>query len=139
MENVVPIDILIVEDNPSDVRLIKELLSDYRLTNNIIWATNGEDALKIIRERKPHLAILDMFLSKLTGDIILKEVRADRSLDEVKVVVMSASVSDIEIVKQKCPLADGFMTKPITLEGLASIVSQIDHLAVSIVLVTKKN
>jgi CheY-like chemotaxis protein len=129
---------LFVEDNPADVLLIKEILGDYHLINNIIWATDGEEALKIVRQRKPRLVILDMFLPKLTGEELLSVIRADSSLDEVKVVIMSASVADIEIVKQRCPQADGYTTKPITLEHLASIVSQIECFAIGIVYLPKK-
>ncbi len=127
-----PIKILIVEDNPNDVRLINEYISPYRLLNEVYWARDGEETLKVARRIVPDLILLDMILPRKSGQEVLHEIRSDPKLQSTSVVIMADSNSEVDYLRTLVPKADAFVTKPLNLDKLASIVSQIDCFGVAI-------
>ncbi|MDW5562716.1 MAG: response regulator [Methanomassiliicoccus sp.] len=126
------ITILIVEDNLVDKQIFEAMFSEYRLFNEIIWAKDGDDAMRLIRAQHPKLVLLDTLLPGKDGFEVLEEIKNDVSLDDIQVVMVSGS-TDLSTVKSMAPKADAFISKPITLECLASIVSQIDRFALGII------
>lgn len=126
------ITILIVEDNPADRRLFEAIFSEYWIFNEIHWAESGEEAIVLIRTNKPRLVFLDRLLPGKSGFDVVNEIKSDEALKSVSVVMMSSSF-DLDYCKKKAPKADAFVTKPITFESIASIVSKIDHFAVGVI------
>lgn len=128
-----PINILIVEDNPGDVRLIKEILGEYRIINGIDWAMDGEEALNKIREGNYHLVIMDMHLPRMNGMEIINAIKSNNECSLTKFAIMAGDGSQIDHLKEQVPHADAFIEKPFTLEDMSSMVSQLDCFGVSIV------
>ncbi|MBI0582464.1 MAG: response regulator [Methanomassiliicoccales archaeon] len=122
--------ILIVEDNPLDVRLFKDALSGIRLLNEISFARTGEEALQFVREHRPELVILDTLMPLMDGFEVLDEIKSDPELKNISVIM---ATGDLSYVKKRAPLADGYIEKPIDLESLAAVVSNADTFAVAIV------
>ncbi len=88
-----PINILIVEDNPGDVRLIKEILGEYRIINGIDWAMDGEEALNKIREGNYHLVIMDMHLPRMNGMEIINAIKSNNECSLTKFAIMAGDGS----------------------------------------------
>lgn len=130
-----PIDILIVESNPHDTRLIHELLGQYRVLNRLSYAKDGNEALTHIYEFKPDLVLLDWDIPPPSGQEVLRKIRADPALDDVHVAVVMGSAAEADFIRRFDPPPNAMVEKPIDLERLASIISQIDHFHVSIVTV----
>ena len=93
------IDILLVEDNPGDVRLAQETLNDYRIQNTLHVVGDGEEALKYLRKqapytdvRQPDMVLLDLNLPKIDGIEVLTEMQDDPALRHIAVVVLTAAV-----------------------------------------------
>ena len=94
--NVVPIDILLVEDSPSDVLLTREALRDARIANDLSVARDGEDAMAYLRQEgehadkpRPDIVILDLNLPRKDGREVLREIKRDDSLRRIPVVVLT--------------------------------------------------
>jgi two-component system, chemotaxis family, response regulator Rcp1 len=126
------IDILIVEDNPGDVRLFKEFFRDIRMMNKITWASDGDEAMAIVRRDVPGLVLLDMFIPKMTGAEVLKEIRSNPDLSEVRVIIVCGTCDD-EQVRKMAPGADAYVAKPVNMESLGAAVSKIRSFGISVV------
>jgi CheY-like chemotaxis protein len=124
--------ILIVEDNGSDIRLIQDTFSGIRMLNEISWAHNGEEAMRIIRERRPEVVILDTLMPIKNGFEVLEEIKADPDLNNI-CVIMAMGSGDLKFVKEHAPLADGYLEKPIDLENLVGVISNTNTFAIAIV------
>ena len=132
------ITILIVEDNEGDINSFKEIFSNYHYFNEIHWARNGDEALRILREERPELTIIDPFLSGMTGEALLSQIRAGGEFQRTYVIMLTKDESEEEWLRRMMPSTDGFMRKPITLENLANMISKIDHFHVGIVKVAER-
>ena len=117
------IDILLVEDNPGDVRLAQETLKDYKMQNSLHVVGDGEEALKYLRReapytgaRHPDMVLLDINLPKIDGLEVLNEMQRDPALRQVPVVILTASRMDQELLKRYRIPTDCFILKPLTLE-----------------------
>ena len=93
-----PVEILLVEDNPGDVRLTKEALVESKVHNNLTVARDGVEALAVLRREGPHanavrpdLILLDLNLPRKDGREVLEEIKADESLRTIPVVVLTTS------------------------------------------------
>lgn len=127
-----PIAILVVEDNPGDVQLLKEVLVGYRLLNEISWSRDGEEALELMKANRPDLVILDTLLPGKSGFEVLKEIRDDEDLKDIFVVMASGS-GDLSYVRKRAPEADAFLEKPIALKDLVATISQVDRFAIGVI------
>ncbi|HEX2896715.1 MAG TPA: response regulator, partial [candidate division Zixibacteria bacterium] len=114
-----PIEILLVEDNPADIRLAKEALKDGKVTNNLSIVTDGQEALNFLRQTGrysdspvPELILLDLNLPKKSGLEVLQSIKADPSLKRIPVVVLTTSKAEEDIVKSYNLNANCFITKP---------------------------
>lgn len=130
-----PIEILLVEDNPGDVRLAREALRDAKVRNNVHVAADGVEALALLRKEgghaqtrdphhvaggaghphapKPDLVLLDLNLPDVDGRAVLQEIRRDERLRHIPVVVVTGSQA-LEDVVRSCELhANAYVTKPI--------------------------
>lgn len=135
-----PIEILIVEDNPGDVRLIAEALSDGKVENKLNIAKDGMEATAFLnREGKyadavyPDLILLDLNLPRKNGPEVLAEIKEDRTLKHIPVVILTSSQEGEDIVKTYNLHANCYITKPIDLEQFIMVVKSIRDFWLTIV------
>jgi len=127
-----PVEILLIEDNPVDVRMTKEALKDFRVANNLHTVTDGEKGLDFIYQRgaykdapRPDLILLDLNLPKKDGREILEEVKADEKLRAIPIVILTTSSLDEDILASYSKNANAFITKPIEFEDFVSMMKTI--------------
>lgn len=135
-----PIDILLVEDNPGDVRLTRELLKDSKLPNTIAVVTNGVEAIGYLRQegkhryaRRPDLILLDLNLPRKDGREVLAEVKQDPDLKRIPIVVLTSSRADEDVLKTYDLHANCYVTKPMGFEQFAAVVHHIGQFWLAIV------
>ena len=134
------IDILLIEDNPGDVRLAQETLKDYKMQNSLHVVHDGEEALKYLRQEapfedaiEPDMILLDINLPKLDGFEVMAEMQGDPRLRNIPIVVLTSSRMDQEILKRYKIPSDCYIVKPLTLERYLEAVRCFPHLGLSIV------
>lgn len=140
MNAVRPVDILLVEDNPGDVRLTQEALKDAKVLNEIYIAKDGVEALEFLHRRGkfvdmpiPDLILLDLNLPKKDGREVLAEVKHDPILKHIPVVVLTTSKAEEDIVKSYNLHANAYITKPVDLKRFAEIIHVLNEFWFTIV------
>lgn len=135
-----PIHILLVEDNPADVRFAQEVLRESKFTNRMEVIGDGEAALAYLRREgpyadaeRPDIVLLDVNLPKRDGLEVLAELAKDEKLRTLPVAVLTASKMDQQILRTYNLHVDCFITKPLDVERFLDAVRCFDHLALSIV------
>lgn len=128
-----PIDILLVEDNPADVRLTQEALKDSKVTNTMYIVEDGVEAMDFLRRKgkyasavRPDLILLDLNLPRKDGREVLAEIKSDPDLKTIAVVVLTVSKSDEDIIRSYTLHANAYVTKPIDLAQFSKVVKAID-------------
>jgi len=136
----VPIEILLIEDNPADVRLTREALKDAKVWNQVHVAPDGVEALAFLRREgkyeqapRPDLILLDLNLPRKDGRAVLEEIKQDESLEHIPVVVLTTSQAEQDIVSSYRLRANAFVTKPVDLEQFLKVVHSIEHFWLEIV------
>lgn len=139
-------DILIVEDNPGDARLIKEVLNDSKLFNSLHLVNDGVEAMSFLKNEgkyskmpKPDLIILDLNLPKKDGREVLAEIKADENLKHIPVVIMTISQAEEDILKTYKLHANCYITKSIDLNEFIKVIKSIEVFWFSIVKLPPKN
>ena len=134
------IDILLVEDNPGDVRLTRELLATSTVRNTINAVSNGVEAMAYLRREgkyqkmaRPDLILLDLNLPRKDGREVLAEVKQDEDLKRIPVVVLTSSKADEDVLKTYDLHANCYVTKPVGLEQFAAVVHAIEGFWLAIV------
>ena len=135
-----PIEILMVEDNPGDVRLTVEALKETKLNNNLTIVKNGVEALAYLRQEgdyadvpRPDLILLDLNLPKKDGREVLVEIKADEDLGRIPVVILTTSQAEEDILKTYDLHANCYVTKPVDLEQFTQVVQSIEFFWLTIV------
>jgi len=135
-----PIDILLVEDNPGDIRLTREALQEAKVHNRLHSAHDGEAALAFLRREKgyenavrPDLILLDLNLPKKDGREVLAEIKADPKLRRTPVIVLSTSRAEQDIQHSYDLYANCYITKPVEMSQFIRVVQSIDNFWFSIV------
>ena len=135
-----PIEVLLVEDDPGDVLLIKEAFEFNKVHNNLNVVSDGEQALDYLRRQgehsaalRPDLVLLDLNLPRKDGREVLAEVKADVDLRTIPIVVLTTSDSVQDIRHSYQLHANAYVTKPVDFERFVAIVRQIDDFFVSVV------
>jgi chemotaxis family two-component system response regulator Rcp1 len=141
-----PIDILIVEDNPGDARLIKEVLNEHKIYNSLFIVSDGVEAMNFLQKKgkykdspKPDLIILDLNLPKKDGREVLADIKADDNLKRIPVVIMTISQAEADILKSYNLHANCYITKPIDLNQFIKVIKSIEEFWFSIVKLPTKN
>lgn len=140
-----PIDILLVEDNEGDVFLTKKAFRKAKILNNIYVAKDGEIALDMLRHNpgyedipRPEIILLDINLPKKDGKQVLAEIKADKSLKRIPVVILTSSKAEADVLKSYELYASGYIVKPINLTNFHDVVSAIEDFWFSVVLLPKE-
>jgi CheY-like chemotaxis protein len=140
MNEVRPVDILLVEDNPGDVRLTKEALRDAKVLNEIFIAKDGVEALEFLHRKGkfskmplPDLILLDLNLPRKDGRQVLAEIKEDAILKHIPVVVLTTSKADEDIIKTYNLHANAYITKPVDLNRFAEIIHVLNEFWFTIV------
>lgn len=139
-----PIEILLVEDSPTDIELTLEALKDARLKNNVTVMENGVDALAFLRKEGPHkdavtpdLILLDLNLPRKDGHEVLSELKMDEDLSIIPVVVLTTSVADEDIVKSYKLHANCYIVKPVDFTQFLLAVRSIENFWFTVVKLPK--
>lgn len=128
-----PIEILLVEDSPSDVRLTQEALRRAKVNNSLSIVRDGAAALAFLRREgehagaaRPDLVLLDLKLPKKSGQEVLAEIKADEDLKRIPVVVLTTSRAEQDILQSYNLHANCYITKPVDLNQFISVVQSIE-------------
>ncbi len=140
------IDILVVEDNEGDARLIREILKENNIFNSIYMARDGVEAMDFLHNKgkyknapKPDLIILDLNLPRKDGREVLTELKADKTLKHIPIVIMTISQAEEDILRSYNLHANCFITKPIDLNQFIKIVRSIEDFWFSVVKLPPKS
>ncbi len=135
-----PIEILLVEDNPGDVRLTQEALKEGKVLNKLHTVEDGIEALAFLNQEgsyadapRPELILLDLNLPKKDGRDVLAEIKGNGDLKRIPVVVLTTSRSEQDILKSYDLNANCYITKPVDLDQFISVVRSINEFWLSIV------
>ena len=135
-----PVEILLVEDNPGDVRLAIEALKDAKVRNNLNVVTDGEEALAYLRRegkhaavKRPDLVLLDLNLPRKSGREVLCEVKDDPKLRTIPVVILTTSQAEEDILKAYNCNANCYISKPVDLDQFIKVVRSIEDFWLTIV------
>ena len=139
-----PAEVLLVEDNPSDVRLTREAMKEGHLINNLHVVGDGEAALDFMMRRPPYenaprpdLVLLDLNLPKLSGREVLAQIKQIDHLKSIPIVVLTTSKAEEDIFKTYQLHANCFITKPVDLDSFIHVVQQVGTFWLSIVSLPK--
>ena len=128
-----PIEILLVEDNPGDVVLTITALKDSKVGTKISVAEDGEKALAFLRREgayagapRPHLILLDLNLRRLGGREVLDAIKSDPKLMRIPVVVLTSSQAEEDILNSYDHHANCFITKPVGLDQFMKVLASIE-------------
>ena len=134
------VEILLVEDNPGDVRLTREALKDGKVCNRLTVAEDGEQAIAILRREgqyadapRPDLILLDLNLPRKDGREVLAEIKADPQLRRIPVVVLTTSKADEDILKAYDLNANCYVTKPVDLDQFMTVVRSVREFWLTVV------
>ena len=136
----IPIQILLVEDNPGDVRLTREALGEAKVRNNLQVAVDGVEAMALLRREgvyqdapRPDLILLDLNLPKKGGREVLEEIKQDPNLKHIPVVILTTSQAEKDILESYRLRANAYVTKPVDLEQFLKVVQTIEQFWLEIV------
>jgi chemotaxis family two-component system response regulator Rcp1 len=129
-----PIDLLVVEDNSGDARLIREIMNDNNLFSSYYQAKDGVEAMNFLQRkgkfktaRRPDLIILDLNLPRKDGREVLHEIKNDEELKHIPIVIMTISQAEDDILKSYNLHANCYITKPIDLNQFIRVVKSIEE------------
>jgi chemotaxis family two-component system response regulator Rcp1 len=129
----VPIEVLLVEDSPGDVRLTQEALRDANRAIHLHVATDGVEAMTFLRQEgeylrapRPDLILLDLNLPKMDGREVLALVKADASLKLIPTIILTTSEAEADIVRSYQLQANCYLSKPVQLDAFESLVKSIN-------------
>jgi CheY-like chemotaxis protein len=140
-----PIEILMVEDNPGDVRLTQEALKEYKIMNNLQIVEDGEQAMKFLRQQdpfqdapRPDLILLDLNLPRMDGREVLQEIKNDPELKRIPTVVLTSSEAEEDILQSYDLHANSYITKPVDFDQFAKVIKVIEEFWFTVVELPRK-
>lgn len=139
-ESSLPIEVLLVEDDPGDVLMTQEAFEEHKVRNKLNVVSDGEEALSYLRREGPHadaprpdLILLDLNLPRVDGRQVLQAIKEDPDLRRIPVVVLTTSGADEDILRSYSLHANAYVTKPVDFDSFIAVVRQIDEFFVSVV------
>ena len=134
------VEILLVEDNPGDVRLTQEVLRDGKVRNNMHVVKDGVDAISFLHQTgdyagapRPDIILLDLNLPKKDGREVLAEIKANHDLKNIPVVVLTTSSAEQDIFRSYDLHANCYITKPVDLDQFIRVIRSIEDFWLTIV------
>ncbi len=134
MNNTRPIEILLVEDNPGEVRLMQEVFKECKTPNNLNVVEDGVEAMEYLRKegkyadsQRPDIILLDLNLPRKDGREVLAEIKADDNLKRIPVVVLTVSEADEDVLKTYESYGNCYITKPAELDKFIEVVRTIEQ------------
>ncbi len=128
-----PIEVLLVEDSPGDVRLTKEVFREANTDIHLHVATDGLEAMAFLRHQgshahapRPDLILLDLNLPKMDGRQVLEQIKGDENLKTIPTVILTTSESEADIVKSYQLRANCYLSKPVQLDAFENLVKSIN-------------
>jgi two-component system, chemotaxis family, response regulator Rcp1 len=135
-----PVEILLVEDSPGDVRLTREALREGKVRNNLSVVTDGVEALAFLRREgryadapRPDVILLDLNLPRKDGREVLAEVKADERLRRIPVVILTTSRDEQDVLESYDLHANCYITKPVDLDQFIAVVRSIETFWLTVV------
>jgi len=135
-----PVEILLAEDNPGDVKLTKKALEQGQVLNNLHVVDDGVEAMAYLRQddgyedaKRPDLLLLDLNMPRMDGREVLEAVKSDDSLRRIPVVVLTSSEAEEDIVQSYDLHANAYLTKPVDFDGFLDIVGRIEDFWLTVV------
>jgi len=129
MDDIVAVDILLVEDNPDDVLLTKEVLREGKVKNKLYVAEDGDEAMQFLLNQgkfadapRPDIMLLDLNLPGKDGREVLTDIKGDRNLKSIPVVILSSSNDKEDIKKMYEQHANAYITKPVDLDKFINVI-----------------
>src|SRR3954451_2961541 len=139
-ESSLPIEVLLVEDDPGDVLMTQEAFEEHKVRNRLTVVSAGAEALAYLRGEgesadavRPDLIRLDLNLPRRDGREVLEEIKKDDELGRIPVVVLTTSAADQDILRSYQLHANAYVTKPVDFERFITVIRQIDEFFVSVV------
>ncbi|KKN41660.1 hypothetical protein LCGC14_0721060 [marine sediment metagenome] len=134
------IEILLVEDSPGDIRLTQEALKESKISNNLHVVMDGEEAIAFLKKEgkfsekpRPDLILLDLNLPKKDGRDVLAEIKKDKDLKRIPVVVLTISEAEEDVLKSYNLYANCYITKPVDLNQFLKVILSIENFWFTIV------
>lgn len=134
------VEILLVEDNPGDVRLTREAFREGKIRNNLYVAVDGVEGMAFLRREgkyadaaRPDIILLDLNLPKKNGIDVLAEIKTDEDLKRIPVVILTTSVAEQDILRSYDHHANCYIVKPVDLEQFLKVIQTIEDFWVTIV------
>ncbi len=141
-----PAEILLVEDNPGDVLLVKKGFTSSKISNHIRVAQDGEEALEMLRRSGPHtdvplpdLILLDLNMPRKDGKEVLAEIKQDPNLRRIPVIVLTGSDAETDVVKSYNLHANGYIVKPVAIEMFEEIIRAIENFWFTVVVLPEES
>ena len=133
VSNIETLNILLVEDDMADQKLVKSMIEKQDVAYNLCIAGSAEEALDALRSGKcsngdfarPDLILLDLNMPGMGGRECLKQIKTDEELKQIPVVILTCSVSETDILESYRLQAAGFVTKPASLVDLERVIKEI--------------
>lgn len=129
-----PIEILLAEDNPGDVKLTRKALDQGDLLNNLHVVNDGIEAMKFLRKEgeyadtpMPDLLLLDLNMPKKDGRQVMQDMDADPQLRRIPVVVLTSSEAEEDVVRSYELSANAYLTKPVDFDGFVDIINRLEN------------
>jgi CheY-like chemotaxis protein len=134
------ISVLLVDDDPGDVLLVRDAFQDHKVGNLLSVVSDGVEAVEYVRAQgnysdasRPDLILLDLNLPRKSGIEVLQEIKSDPALSTIPVVVLTTSEAEEDILRAYKLHANAYITKPVDFEQFARIVHQIDEFFIGLV------
>ncbi|WP_211252314.1 response regulator [Marinobacterium jannaschii] len=130
-----PIEILLVEDNPGDIELVKAGFDEARVANNIVVIGDGQDALDFFdqAETLPDIVLLDINLPKVDGIEVLHKIKSQPRTRSVPVIILTSSEAEIDISRSYTENANSYITKPVDFEKFIEAIRSLEDFWLSVV------
>jgi CheY-like chemotaxis protein len=133
-------NILLVEDNPGDVRLVVESMKESKRPANLRTVKDGVEAMAYLHregiyanEVRPDIILLDLNLPRKNGNEVLAEIKKDPGLKRIPVIILTASSADRDIINSYDLNANCYITKPVSLEQFTEVIKSIENFWLTVV------
>jgi len=135
-----PVEILLIEDDPDDVWATQQVLVEGKITNGLLLARDGDEAMAMLRHEgefsetpRPDLILLDLNLPKKNGREVLAEIMADSKLCQIPVVVLTTSRAEEDIIRACDLKCHSYISKPVRLDHFLMLIKSLDTFRLTIV------